>query len=144
MTDRIATQFACCAMLICGVVAAYVAVLVWAATGDPRSAYETGDAQLGAGFTSESLPAPVILEPGDCALVLANFRFEKIPCPEYLLNPHVTWLGWVVTGAEHEAPLLPFPGRPEVSASYKVLHHHPEYELGLRPDGVVVWRQRQP
>jgi hypothetical protein len=81
-----------------------------------------------------------------------QIQLLEVPGPVHLRFPEeggihakdtdmpVTWLGWVVTGEERESASLPFPERPEVKAFYNIVDHHNAYQLGLRADGVVVWR----
>jgi hypothetical protein len=114
----------------------------------PGMAQEGGDAQhpllspwLSSTYTL-TLQDPVP-HAGDCLVVTPSYVLQKIVCPVAPLAQEgnsVTWLGWVVAGEERESASLPFPGRPEVKAFYNIVDHHKAYQLGLRADGVVVWR----
>ncbi len=69
-------------------------------------------------------PLPPVWVTNLCATNLAMFACISNTVPQ------TNWIGVPITGNEHDFSL------PHVVDGW-----HPEFELGLRPDGVVIWKR---
>lgn len=84
-------------------------------------------------------PAFVCAE--DRVLTFPMFTIDKIPIPKIeVMQKKVEWLGWPLFAKPAGAP-SPMEIYPEIDGTRCEFEISTDVEIGLRSDGVVVWRK---